>query len=224
MSRGKKSREKIVEKARKLFANRGYQGTTIADIAAAAGFSQGAIYRHFKSKEELLWACIGPPLKKSLEIIKEGEPASPDLYGFIHHRVEKRLELYEENHDTFKIIFTEAYYRPDLMEKLLDLLFQEELVEEATRELFSFEELKRRRNYLIIALSQGLALWGIIHLKNLSGELQGKIPQALSRVSREHLVEDLTEFLLYGLAGTPPALKGEKETGDNGDGIRRAGK
>ncbi len=210
MSRGKKSREKIVEKARMLFAERGYQGTTIAEIAAAAGLSEGAIYRHFKSKEELLWACVLPPLKKSLEIIKEGEPEAPDLYGFIYHRVEKRLELFEENYETFKILFTEAYYRPDFMQNLLDCLLQEELMEEAARELFSFDELKRRRNYLIIALSQGLAMWGIIHLKNLSGDLQGNIPQALSRVSREHLVEDLTEFLMYGLAGNPPGLKEEE--------------
>lgn len=215
MSRGKKSREKIIEKARKLFAERGYQRTTIAEIAAAAGFSQGAIYRHFESKQELFLDCIRPVLKRSLEIMKEGEPDSQNLRGFLQYRVEKRLELFEENYETFKILFTEAYYRPDLMQTLLDYLFQEESGRAAVRELFSFEEIKRKRNYLIIALSQGLAMWGMIHLKNLSQDLQGSIPQALSQVSREHLVEDLTEFLMYGLAGISPyskEMKGEKRT------------
>lgn len=47
-------KQDIMEKATLLFAEKGYQGTTTAEIAKAVGISEGAIFRHFKSKEELL--------------------------------------------------------------------------------------------------------------------------------------------------------------------------
>lgn len=43
----------IVKSALELFAEKGFDGTTINDIAGAAGITPGAIYRHFTSKEEL---------------------------------------------------------------------------------------------------------------------------------------------------------------------------
>ena len=45
--------EKILSVSRRLFAERGYEHTTIADIVAATGMSKGAFYHHFKSKEDV---------------------------------------------------------------------------------------------------------------------------------------------------------------------------
>lgn len=44
----------ILESATRLFAERGYDATPVAEIARAAGVSEGAIFRHFKTKEDLL--------------------------------------------------------------------------------------------------------------------------------------------------------------------------
>ena len=49
-----RTREKIVEAARALVAQRGLGGASIRDVAAAAGFSQGAFYSNFASKEAVL--------------------------------------------------------------------------------------------------------------------------------------------------------------------------
>ncbi|NLF97996.1 MAG: TetR/AcrR family transcriptional regulator [Candidatus Riflebacteria bacterium] len=55
----KKSVKLAIEKtALKLFAARGYDNTTMAEIAAAAGVSTGNIYRYHANKEELLYAVI----------------------------------------------------------------------------------------------------------------------------------------------------------------------
>jgi AcrR family transcriptional regulator len=48
------SREQILSTARRLFAERGYDGCTVSDIAQQAGMSQGNIYWYFSSKKELL--------------------------------------------------------------------------------------------------------------------------------------------------------------------------
>src|SRR5215210_7765022 len=54
------TRERIVTEAVKLFAERGFRGTTVGDIEAAAGLSprSGGLYKHFKSKEQVLKAAI----------------------------------------------------------------------------------------------------------------------------------------------------------------------
>jgi AcrR family transcriptional regulator len=54
------TRERIVTEAIKLFAERGYRGTTVGEIEAAAGLSprSGGLYKHFESKEEVLEAGI----------------------------------------------------------------------------------------------------------------------------------------------------------------------
>ncbi|QUY50575.1 TetR/AcrR family transcriptional regulator [Serratia plymuthica] len=48
------TREQLLETARQLFIAGGYGGTSIRDIASQAGYSQGAFYSNFASKEALL--------------------------------------------------------------------------------------------------------------------------------------------------------------------------
>ncbi|MFC4013182.1 TetR/AcrR family transcriptional regulator [Nonomuraea purpurea] len=54
------TRERIIDEALRLFAERGYSATSVAEIEAASGLSPGAggLYRHFKSKYEVLSAAI----------------------------------------------------------------------------------------------------------------------------------------------------------------------
>lgn len=54
------TRERIVSEALRLFAERGYAATSVAEIEAASGLSPGAggLYRHFRSKEEVLAAAV----------------------------------------------------------------------------------------------------------------------------------------------------------------------
>jgi AcrR family transcriptional regulator len=52
------TRERLLRAAADVFARRGYDGTRVADIAATAGVSNGALYAHFGSKAELLVAAL----------------------------------------------------------------------------------------------------------------------------------------------------------------------
>ncbi|WP_326826158.1 TetR/AcrR family transcriptional regulator [Streptosporangium sp. NBC_01639] len=54
------TRERIVDEALRLFAERGYTATSVAEIEAASGLSPGAggLYRHFQSKYEVLTAAV----------------------------------------------------------------------------------------------------------------------------------------------------------------------
>ncbi len=57
-AKGKVSRIRIVEAANNLFYTKGYNQTSIADIAASLGITKGNLHYHFKSKDELLEAVV----------------------------------------------------------------------------------------------------------------------------------------------------------------------
>ncbi|RUM28058.1 MAG: TetR/AcrR family transcriptional regulator [Aquifex sp.] len=48
------TKEKILEAALRLFSKKGFRETTIKDIAKEVGITEGAIYRHFNSKDEII--------------------------------------------------------------------------------------------------------------------------------------------------------------------------
>ncbi|GAA4155881.1 TetR/AcrR family transcriptional regulator [Actinomadura keratinilytica] len=68
------TRERLLRAAAEAFAARGYDGTRVADIAAAAGVSNGALYAHFKSKAELLVAALRAHARQVLADLLDAEP------------------------------------------------------------------------------------------------------------------------------------------------------
>jgi AcrR family transcriptional regulator len=60
------TRERILASAARLFAENGFEGSSMPEIAKAAGITAGAIYKHFKSKGELL-----------LEVVKRSFESTP---------------------------------------------------------------------------------------------------------------------------------------------------
>lgn len=54
MSREKNTKERILEEALKLFAQSGYMGASMNDIATNLGVTKAALYKHYKSKKEIL--------------------------------------------------------------------------------------------------------------------------------------------------------------------------
>ncbi|MET8160663.1 helix-turn-helix domain-containing protein [Sphaerisporangium sp. NPDC005289] len=68
------TRERLLLAAAEVFAERGYDGTRVADIAAAAGVSNGALYAHFGSKAELLVAALRAHGRQMLASLLAAEP------------------------------------------------------------------------------------------------------------------------------------------------------
>jgi AcrR family transcriptional regulator len=57
-ARGREARDELLSAALRVFARRGYRDASVEEIAAEAGYSKGALYWHFSSKEELLNALL----------------------------------------------------------------------------------------------------------------------------------------------------------------------
>ena len=66
-----KTRQKLVDVARQLFAKNGLESTTMNDIATASGKGRRTLYTYFKSKEEIYYAVIEGELERLSDKLDE---------------------------------------------------------------------------------------------------------------------------------------------------------
>lgn len=106
-----KSKEKILEKAIKLFSKKPYGEVTIEDIADRAGVSKGGLFHHFSSKRELAEEALSRELERWTEEVlsKVSDLPSPEeklkaiLDGYFDYFLENPkfirffLEVYEKS-------------------------------------------------------------------------------------------------------------------------------
>jgi AcrR family transcriptional regulator len=91
------TRDRLLLAAADVFAERGYDGTRVADIAAAAGVSNGALYSHFASKAELLVAALRTHGRRVLAEMFAADPSQSvtDLLLVIGRRLPRQREACE---------------------------------------------------------------------------------------------------------------------------------
>lgn len=92
-----KTRAKLVDVARQLFAKKGVEDTTMNDIAVASRKGRRTLYTYFKSKEQIYMAVVEFELEMLSDRLKEaaGKTMSPD---------KKILELIMTHLDTIKMV------------------------------------------------------------------------------------------------------------------------
>lgn len=111
----KTKKEKIIESALKLFAEKGFHETRTADLALEASVGEGTIYHYFKSKEELFLRVFEQKMKgfvgNFLNSIKQCK--TPD------EKIKKIIEFHfseiEANKSLFKIVFQELPEKVDAL-------------------------------------------------------------------------------------------------------------
>lgn len=78
------TREALHEAALRLFAERGYAATTVADVAAAANVSERTFFRYFQSKEDVALQDVTRLLPQLEQAICTRPPSEPPLQALLH--------------------------------------------------------------------------------------------------------------------------------------------
>jgi AcrR family transcriptional regulator len=98
MSKGKKSKEEIFQKAIALFSAEGIENVTMRDLAAHCGMSPGAFYYYFKNKEDLILhfyqASLEGHLKRGEEFLESSPKDLSVVMNWICHDRFKELKAY----------------------------------------------------------------------------------------------------------------------------------
>lgn len=76
-SKSEATRRKILDAAARAFLQRGYEATTLQEIAEAAGMQAGSLYYHFESKEQLLEEVFDIGMRRVVEAAREAVAALP---------------------------------------------------------------------------------------------------------------------------------------------------
>ncbi len=106
---GKERREQLLDIGRTLFAERGLDGTSVEEIASAAGVSKPVVYEHFGGKEGLYAVVVDREFEKLLRLVTDG------LTSAIHYRRKLEgaalalLEYIEESPDGFRILVRDSH-------------------------------------------------------------------------------------------------------------------
>lgn len=95
---------KVERAALELFAANGLDGVSIADIASAAGVSQGALYRHHASKEELAWSLFSTAYLRTGEELDALRVGHPGLEAGITAMVAHFCALYDDDPALFRFM------------------------------------------------------------------------------------------------------------------------
>lgn len=84
-AQAQQNRARIVETAAALFRERGYDGVGVAELMAAAGFTHGGFYKHFRSKADLMAEAAASGISQSV-----ADNGGLDLEAFVAHYLSRQ--------------------------------------------------------------------------------------------------------------------------------------
>lgn len=119
-------RERIIEAATRLFAEQGYERTSIADIQAAVGLApgSGALYRHFPSKEAVLQAIMDRFIQQGVEARGALDALAMPATDALVLLGRLALETLGRERDEIRIAWRELDQFPDLRARVLREVMQ----------------------------------------------------------------------------------------------------
>ena len=104
---GKERREQLLNVGRKLFAERGFEGTSIEEIAAQAGVSKPVVYEHFGGKEGLYAVVVDREVSRFLEMANRVLEGKDTTLKFEVAAV-SLLRYIQDNADGFRILVRDS--------------------------------------------------------------------------------------------------------------------
>ncbi len=110
-------REAILAAARKVFARRGFDGTTIADLAREAGVAAGTVYLYYASKTDLFAALNARLFEVIIGAMRETE-APPDVLGGTRARIHAVFEASSEHRDLLRPVFLNPDPRTEVARRM----------------------------------------------------------------------------------------------------------
>jgi len=185
------TREYIIDEAYKLFLNHSYEAVSINEISKAIGFTKGALYHHFSSKEDLFKAVIDKYLNF------EVQPA-PDLTLSLANYIESSIEqarlilgsiIDKKNQfepiNLLSLIIDSKRHYPESVTKKLDLFNTEtENIKKVLKNAIKSKEIRSDIDISLTAYNYFSLIYGIAN--NL---IQNIYPESALQILRAQLFE-----------------------------------
>jgi AcrR family transcriptional regulator len=117
------TRRRVLDAAARVFAQRGYDAATLDDVAAAAGFSKGAVYSNFADKREVFLSLMQERIAERVDrvrgVTERSEGAAEQIEGAAGE-LEGLLDTEADWHLLFIEFWTRAVRDPELRARLAE--------------------------------------------------------------------------------------------------------
>ncbi|MED4957819.1 TetR/AcrR family transcriptional regulator [Paenibacillus macerans] len=119
---------RILEAAIEIFSEKGFAATSTSEIARKAGVAEGTIFKHYKTKKDLLLSIAGPIAVKLVapfllrDFIKTIDMPYDRADEFFRTLAKDRLKFARENTKIIKILIHEVPFQPELLEQIKSLV------------------------------------------------------------------------------------------------------
>jgi len=188
-------RAAIVRCACRLFAEKGFRGTTTRELATAVGVTEPVLYRHFRTKRDLYSAIIetrsGQAAERALEL--RDLAARGDDHAFFTRLAAQILDRYESDPETARLLLFSCLEGHELSE-----LFFERLVKDFYG-LVSRYIRERVRAGAFRNVDPEIAARGLIGMISYQGLLGLLFPGKLGRPNRKRVVQETVSIFLEGI-------------------------
>jgi AcrR family transcriptional regulator len=95
------NRQAILDAAREVFGELGYDASTVRDIIRRTGLAAGTFYNYFRSKEEVFAALADDGARRFAPILKGVRAAKPDFAGFVHDAMLAYFNFLADEHENW---------------------------------------------------------------------------------------------------------------------------
>jgi len=177
-------RARLLDAAAHVFAQRGFSEATLDDVADAAGFSKGAVYSNFKSKDELFYALMTNRINERVHTATDGiaqHTAAGEQAVEVGRRLTEKLAQQPDWHLLFIEFWSRAVRDPQLREEFARHRRPvrapiAELIQNAAADLnVELPVPAEQLAIAVLALSNGLAIESLADPEAVPPELFGTI-------------------------------------------------
>ncbi|WP_445506306.1 TetR/AcrR family transcriptional regulator [Niallia sp. 03190] len=190
--------KKIITAAIEAFSEKGFAATSTSEIAKKAGVAEGTIFRHYKTKKDLLLALLAPMVSTFIaplvikdfdKVLNVSHNSFEDLLRAI---VKNRLEFLQKNYTLLKILIQEIPFHDDLRET-----FKEQIALKVFSRLQEFVEMYKNKGEIIDIPTFSAVRLAITSIFGYFIARYIMLPEA--KWNEEEEIERTIQFILYGL-------------------------
>ena len=119
---------KIVQAAIETFSQKGFAGSSTSEIAQKAGVAEGTIFRHYKTKKELLLSIVAPIMTKLIapfalkDFTKVLEADYPEVEDFLRAVIRNRMDFARNHFPIIKIFLHEIPFQAELQQHFKEII------------------------------------------------------------------------------------------------------
>lgn len=120
MRNGQATRDTIKRSALELFVAKGVDGTGVRDIAKASCITEGAMYRHFKGKDDLVWALFSEPYVGYAQQLEDVQQTHKGAAAKLGAMVQAFCDFYDDDEVLFRFLLLVQHGQLDKVTELMD--------------------------------------------------------------------------------------------------------